>query len=175
MSLDFGNAFSAVPHAGAISVSQKTLEGWQGRNCQREQFNSGSGHQEPAEYRQKCEIFTHLSSLNYANVQNPPIAQDLENKFCNLGPSRDFLDVCVVQDESVRCCLAPQTSDLCRWSLSECRGDCRAFSPHPHAPPASTGSGREPRYTSPVVSLSHASEGKYQIVRHSLVDALLLG
>lgn len=173
--MDFRNVFSAVPHITAISVSQKALEGWQGRNCQREQFSSGSGHQEPAKYKQKCEIFTRFISLNYANAQNPPIAQDLKNKFYEFGPCRDFLHVCIVQDKSMRCCLAPQASDLCCWSLSKCRGDCRACWLRPHAPPASSGAGRELRYTSRVVSLSHASEGKYQIVRHSPVSALLLG
>lgn len=73
-------------------------------------------------------------TLNYANIQNPPIAQDLEKKFCRLGPKQIFLaQICVCKDISVRHCPAPQESHLHHQSWLECWG-CRAYWLHHQAP-----------------------------------------
>lgn len=122
ISLDFRNAFSVVPHIGAISVSQKALEGWWDRNCQRQQFNSGLGHQEPREHKQKCEIFTGFKldqHHNFTTLYNPPTAQDLEKEFRRLGPKQQFL-ACQCKEKSPGCCPAPRVSDLCHQSWLEC-------------------------------------------------------
>lgn len=80
-------------HITAISVRQGI------RGMARQELSKGTSQQQVRATRTfriqaKCEIFMHLISLNYSKVI---YAQDLENKLCKHGPSRDFLYVCIVQ------------------------------------------------------------------------------